>query len=153
MPHSTEIDEAFRRLFKVFDQLRVMGAKSMGKSNLAMIVSLSYRQGQALSIIADGEKSTVGGIHQIELTRALHTTVPATSVLVDALVKKNLVRRFPCPNDRRSYCLRLTATGKKVLCVTQKSIRNLSKKLTDGLSQEDQDAFIRITDHFHRKFN
>ena len=151
MTKNSAVEEAFRQMFKMYDRLRVTGAKTMGRSNLAMLVSLTYRQGRALSFIADGEKATADGWRQIDLAHALDATVPATSVLVDALVKKNLVRRFPSPNDRRSFCLRLTARGQKVAAISRESIRDLAAQLTDGLSKRDKAAFVRIIAHFHQK--
>lgn len=151
MPDSSAMTEAFRRLLKVFEQLRVTGAQKMGQSNMALLVSLTYRQGRALMFIAEGEKTTGDGIHQIDLARALATTVPATSVLVDVLVKKKLVKRFPSPNDRRSLCLRLTSYGQEVYETSQKNLRDLTNDLTGELSEEDREAFIRVVDHFYQK--
>lgn len=153
MTDSNAMEEAFRRLFKLFDRLRVLGAQKLGKTNLATLVSLTYRQTRALSIIADGEKTTDGGIHQIDLARSLATTVPATSVLVNTLVKKNLVLRSPSPNDRRSFCLRLTERGRKVFALSQKSIHELAAQLTCGLSEKDKAGFIRVVAHFHQKLD
>lgn len=153
MTDTKKLEEAFRQLFKVFDRLRASGAKKMGRTNLATLVALTYRQGRALFFIAEGERSTADGIHQVDLARALNTTVPATSILVDTLVKKNLVRRFQSPNDRRSFCLRLTPRGKKVHDLAQKGIRDLAAELTDGLSEADKEAFVRVVAHFHQRLS
>lgn len=151
MNQSENFEETFLRFCKFFDKLRLSGAQAMGQKNFKLLVALTYRQQKSLFIVGDGEKKTEEGIHQKDLARELKTTVPATSLLVDVMVKKNLIQRLPSSKDRRSFCLRLTPFGKKTLEIIQKNIRKTSEDLLDGLSDEDKSAFIRIVDHFSQK--
>src|SRR3546814_3081840 len=50
------------------------------------------------------------------------TVAPATTVLVDDLESRGLVKRQPHPADRRAKLVSLTAAGRRQLAVAQKII-------------------------------
>lgn len=69
---------------------------------------MSYLRAKALSRLAPGPMS------QRELSATLMTDAPYTSVIVDDLEKRGLVRREVNPADRRSKLVRITTTGRTV---------------------------------------
>lgn len=151
MSESVSMEETFRRLFKIFDILHARGAKKMGRANLDLLVGLTYRQERALLLVGEGEKS--GGLRQIDLARLLETTVPATSVLVDVMEKKELFVRTPSPDDRRAFSLRLTPLGRKTLRLIERNLSRLADELTEGVSPADREALIRVVAHFHSRLD
>ena len=153
MDGSISMEETFRRLFKIVEILHVRGAKKMGRANFDLLVGLTYRQESALLLVGAGEKSSSQGLRQIDLARSLKTTIPATSVLVDVMEKKDLFVRTPCPNDRRAFLLRLTPRGRKTLHLIEQNLSRLTDELTEGLSSEDRAALIRVVNHFHDLLN
>lgn len=153
MKNMDRLDDAFLLLFKILEFLRHSGVKAIGKKNLDLLTGLTYRQERSLFIIAEGEEKTLEGIHQKDLGQELKMTKPATSVLVENLVKKKLVFRTSCKSDRRSLCLRLTPFGKTTLDLIRSNLSKLRSKFLADMPDSDQDAFVRIVEHFQVKLN
>jgi DNA-binding MarR family transcriptional regulator len=55
-----------------------------------------------------------------ELADDMGVDAPATTVIVDALERRGLVRREPHPTDRRAKQVSLTATGRRMLGVVDR---------------------------------
>jgi DNA-binding MarR family transcriptional regulator len=55
-----------------------------------------------------------------ELAHDMGTDAPATTVLVDALEQRRLVKRAPHPTDRRAKQVSLTAAGRRMVDVVEK---------------------------------
>ncbi len=55
-----------------------------------------------------------------ELADDMGTDAPATTVLIDALEERGLVKRTPHPTDRRAKLVSLTAGGRRMLAVVAK---------------------------------
>jgi DNA-binding MarR family transcriptional regulator len=69
---------------------------------------MSYLRVKALS------RLTAGQLSQRQLSDELMTDAPYTSVIVDDLEQRGLVRREPNPADRRSKLVRITPAGRTV---------------------------------------
>lgn len=151
MGDQDKLDISFLRLFKVVDALRASGMKSMGKRNIDLFVNLTWRQEKAIFIVGENEDTIPDGICLKYLAQELKATIPATSVLVQNMVRKNLFLRFPSPHDRRRRCLRLTPFGRETLDLMRKNIRKVANELLDGLSQQERASFAQIIAHFHEK--
>ena len=72
-------------------------------------VSLHSNETHTLKLIAEHE-----GISQCELSERMYRTKGATSVAVDKLVKKGLIRREREQGNQRRYLLTLTELGRQV---------------------------------------
>jgi DNA-binding MarR family transcriptional regulator len=70
------------------------------------VLGMSYLRAKALSRLAPGP------LTQRDLSAALMTDAPYTSVIVDDLERRGLVRREVNPADRRSKLVRITAAGR-----------------------------------------
>ena len=55
-----------------------------------------------------------------ELAQQMGTDAPATTVLVDALEQRGLVKRMPHPTDRRAKQVSITAAGRRIVDVVEK---------------------------------
>jgi len=64
----------------------------------------------------------------------------AMRLLVDALEKKKLVVRADVPGDRRSYRVRLTASGRRLHAVLGRLIRDVVGRALRGLPTKDREA-------------
>ena len=71
-------------------------------------IGMSYLRAKALSRLMPGP------LTQRELSGALMTDAPYTSVLVDDLEQRGLVEREVNPADRRSKLVRITRAGRAV---------------------------------------
>lgn len=145
-------EEAFMKLFKVMDYRRVKSRpKILGEENAEIITTLTWRQERAILSIGVGEEETELGIHPNDLAKELNCTIQSVSTTVEILVNKKLVTRSPNPHDRRSWCLHLTPLGKRICRAIKTGLQSVSLELLEGLSKKDQESFIRIVSHFHRK--
>ncbi|MDO5552356.1 MAG: hypothetical protein Q4G68_01215 [Planctomycetia bacterium] len=147
MDNNDKLDQSFLKLFKLLDMLRDCGAKHLGKKKLEFLVTLSYRQERSLFIVDNAAKEHPDGICQKDLARELKTTMPATSVLVESMIKKNLFVRTRSERDRRSYCLHLTPFGQQTLELIKTNIHNLTSCVTEGISHSDLECFCNSVDH------
>jgi DNA-binding MarR family transcriptional regulator len=75
---------------------------------------ISYLRAKALS------RLTPGPLSQRELSATLMTDAPYTTVIVDDLERRGLVRREVNPADRRSKLVRITTAGRAVARKAQK---------------------------------
>lgn len=109
-------------------------------------VSLHTNEAHTLKMIAQSE-----GISQIELSDQMLRTKGATSLMVDKLVEKGLVRRERVDGDQRRYLLTLTEAGLAVHAAhlardeyhTEKAGRELS------LTEEDLTAANRVLEQIN----
>lgn len=61
-----------------------------------------------------------GPLTLAELAQEMGADAPATTVLVDALEERGLVKRAPHPTDRRAKQVSLTAAGRRMVDVVEK---------------------------------
>jgi len=76
-----------------------------------------------------------------DIGKILNVDNSAITRMVDRLEKKNLIKRVPDPNDRRSFFLDLTEQG---LTVVQQSVplaRNAIDELLQPLNEEEKEQF------------
>lgn len=103
-------------------------------------VSLHSTEAHTLKMIALNE-----GISQAELSDQMLRTKGATSVMVDKLVEKDLVRRERVGEDQRRYLLTLTGKGQTVhaahMTYDSLHMQKLDRELT--LTEEDLEVTCR----------
>jgi DNA-binding MarR family transcriptional regulator len=66
-----------------------------------------------------------GKPHMRDVAKTFHVTPPAATLMIDGLVKANLLARVLDPNDRRSVRVAITPKGKQLL------ERGLTKKVKE----------------------
>lgn len=140
------VEEAFLRLFKLMDYRRIKCRPEILGKNVEVISTMTCRQERVLVTIGDAE-----GLHPNDLARELDCSIQSISATIEILVNKELALRVPNPRDRRSCCLYLTPRGKEICATIKRGLQGVSRELLDGLTTEDQAAFIRIVGHFYHK--
>ncbi len=70
---------------------------------------------------------------------------------VDALQKKDLIRRVSDANDRRKNFLMVTKKGERVIEQYLKIEIQLNEELLDGLPDSDLDAFYKVVEHIKKR--
>jgi DNA-binding MarR family transcriptional regulator len=81
-----------------------------------------------------------GDCSQTELGRAAGRDRPGVTRLVDALEKKKLVSRADVPGDRRSYRVRLTASGRRLHIVLGRLIEDVVGRALHGMPAKEREA-------------
>src|ERR1044072_8909564 len=90
---------------------------------------ITNEQYVVLSLLAEED-----GLTQKELTRRFCSDQNTVSAVLDLLEKRGLVRRDPHPDDRRSYCIRLTDAGRELQETTAASCGVLSDRLRSTMT-------------------
>lgn len=82
------------------------------------------------------------GLSQSDLGTAVGIDRSTMVAVIDRLESRGLVVRAPSPNDRRSYALRLSPEGEKLLDELTPRIEAHDRGMVKDLSPEEQQAFI-----------
>ena len=72
------------------------------------------------------------------------------SVSIDDLEKRGLIESYYLDGDRRTKHLRVLEDAKEIIKDAEAVQDNLYELMTEGLSQEDKDEFIRISEKVNR---
>ena len=73
--------------------------------------------------------------------------------IIDTLVKKKLVRRFPSKKDRRSWLAEITDVGRKAHERTVEDFRLLQSNLVKKFPAEKLDEIYKTVELYLEKFN
>jgi DNA-binding MarR family transcriptional regulator len=79
---------------------------------------------------------TFGPLRMSDIASKLNVTLPTTTIIVDNLVRKNLVLRETNPQDRRLVICKLSAEGEALIGKLWGSGRMAIEKLLEGLTEE-----------------
>lgn len=101
----------FGRFLEILDELRRDSIKALKDTDKSQMLGLTVRQGSAISQLRLMLEEMPQGVSLKSLANRLQMTVPATSLLVEALVSKGYTQRTPNPDDRRAICITLTDKG------------------------------------------
>jgi len=88
-----------------------------------------------------------------ELSRALKVSHSRITRIIDNLVKKKLVKRFPSKLDRRSWLAEITPDGVKANKDVLNEFIEIQKKLIEELPKEKLDEIFDNVAVYLSKFN
>jgi DNA-binding MarR family transcriptional regulator len=91
----------------------------------------------ALSMIGDNP-----GLSQSQLAGALAIERPNLVVIVDELERRDLITRDRVPTDRRTYALRLTSEGARLLAQSTDAVRKHDSRMMEGVSAEEAELLM-----------
>ena len=106
-----------------------------------MDVGLTAQQLRTMRLIWASENVTM-----MEIADTLKRNKAQVVRLVDELCKAGMVVRRPNPNDGRSKILSLTEQGAGFFHKIEAIEDRFASKLTDGIADEDLQAFFRVAD-------
>lgn len=101
----------FRELMETLDRLRRKSVLSVNTMQQKKMFGLTMRQASAIAQVQLLMEKEPQGVALKVLAKQLSMTVPATSLLVEAMVGKGFFERNPNPTDRRAVCIRLSEKG------------------------------------------
>jgi DNA-binding MarR family transcriptional regulator len=120
-PPRSDAERAWRRLVEL-----VMETRGDWRRKVTEATGLPFSRVRALWRLERGPRTLR------ELADDMGVDAPATTVLIDALEKRGLVRRTPHPTDRRAKEVSLTPAGRRML------------EVVDGLSDEPPVALRQL---------
>lgn len=91
----------------------------------------------ALAIVGDNP-----GLSQSQLAQALSIERPNLVVIVDELEGRDLISRDRVPTDRRTYALRLTSEGARLLARATEAVRAHEARIIEDLSAEEEGLLV-----------
>lgn len=140
----------FRRMLDILDDLRRDSIKAINNSTQKRAYGLTVRQGSAISQLRLMLEESPMGVALKDLAKRLQMTVPATSLLVDAMVSKGFMERRPNPNDRRAVCIRLTDKGESLFNDVYARFHDEIDRRAQALSAEELRTFSNIVEKLQR---
>ena len=85
-----------------------------------------------------------GGLKMNELSRLLMVTGGNVTAIVDQLEKEGLVERLAEPDDRRTWVIRFTASGRKSFAEMARAHEEWVVELLEGLSRREHDELLKL---------
>ncbi|TCL79438.1 MULTISPECIES: MarR family transcriptional regulator [unclassified Rathayibacter] len=80
------------------------------------------------------------------LAARTNATLPRLSKVISRLEERGLVRRYPCPEDRRATNVALTDEGwRKVVATAPGHVENVRRTVLDALTPEQRDRLTEIS--------
>ena len=139
----------FRMLLNVLDDLRRSSIKSTNSPEQKQMLGLTVRQGSAISQVKLLMDEQPEGVALKTLAKYLQMTVPATSLLVEAMVSKGFFERNTNPNDRRAVCIRLSPKGLDLFYQVYSHFHDAIDDLSKVLTPEEVETLATIAQKIH----
>lgn len=136
----------FLNLFHVLDAMRRDALRKAPDLKFERMQGLTMRQAAAIAKVEILTREVPQGISLKTLAKHLQMTVPATSLMVEALVNKGLFERTPNPDDRRAVCIRLSKFGDDIMDKAREHITREIDKVLALMTPEEVDTLRGITD-------
>ena len=135
----------FRKILSLLDEMRRDCVRSVSAGQQKKMLGLTMRQGAAISQLKLLLEDSPDGIPLKVLATRMQMSVPATSLLVESMVRKGFFERRPNPDDRRSVLIRLSERGMQMFEEVYGQFRmmldNAAKELTPR-ELETMDAVV-----------
>lgn len=127
------------RLRKVQNQAEAAFIATLGNLNLQELNVLNCIGDRGSSIMSD-------------IAKQLSLSLSSITVIVDKLVKLNLVNRIRSEDDRRIVHGSLTAEGKKIYQLQIDYLHEVLKKVLEPLTNQEQESLIQIIQKLTQAF-
>lgn len=139
----------FLKLLNIMDDLRRRSFKETPPAQIQSMMGLTIRQSAALRETKVLTEECPEGISLKVLARSLQMTMPATSLLVEAMVTKGFFVREANPNDRRAVCIKLSQKGLQLFEDVFSRLQTSLDGLAACLSPEEMEAVAKAADKMH----
>ena len=107
---------------------------------------LTVRQGSAISQLKLLQECTPEGVSLKEFAKHLQMTIPASSLLVETIVRKGYMQRTPNPNDRRAIQIKLTEKGLELFNEVYAQFHDDLNQRCQVLTKEELDTLYSIVE-------
>lgn len=115
-------------------------ARQFLQEDLCAVVdsTLTMQQAKLMAVLY-----AAGGVSGQDLARRLEVSTPTVSGIVERLLERDMLRRFPAPHDRRVRMLELTREGEDVMRAFHELGWRLGREVMLRMSVEDLGALAR----------
>ena len=84
------------------------------------------------------------GLNQTQLGNAIGIDRSTVVAVIDRLEDRGLVERAPSPTDRRSYALRLSPDGARLVATLRPLVRRHEARIAADLTADEQETLRRL---------
>jgi DNA-binding MarR family transcriptional regulator len=91
-----------------------------------------------------------GPLRMSDIASSLQVTLPTTTIIVDNLVRKNLVLREASPQDRRLVICKLAPQGELLLSKLWGSGQMVMRRLLDNLNDEERQKAAEVAEMLYQ---
>ena len=88
-----------------------------------------------------------GAMTQVDIATVMMRDKTTITRRINALVKKGLVERTPCKEDRRCFRISLTDEGDSALKVTMPLVHGFQQEVLSDISDEEKVITIKALEH------
>jgi len=128
--------EPLRFLSPIHKASRQIGLHLAGKVESA---GLQVPEAHLVSYLRSYEPCPIGEIRRVfGLRRSTLTS------MLDRLEARGIVHRTPSPEDRRSFLVRLSASGRDLATVVSRPVEDLERKIRAEIDEQDLQGFDRV---------
>ena len=132
-------DDDIRIVTALFGEINSKLGKASQETLLKIYKNLTIAEASAINAIGPDEPKTM---KQIAETLGVAVSTPTRTI--DRLLEKGFVNRKVGEKDRRKLLIELTTKGKELLENIDKENLEITKKMLNGLSDEEIETFKKI---------
>ena len=131
-------EEAMLTLMRTADVIRHQSAKAMTEHT-----DITHQQYNVLRILRGAGNE---GMPTLQIAERMVEVTPGITRLIDRLIKKELVSRHPCANDRRQVFCRITERGLSLLKELDPILDAYNQAWEYKLNNEELKTLITLLD-------
>ena len=140
-----EASIVWRQMFAASDRMRDIGASDYEP----LLVNMTFNQLRMIKIVYQLNREFPDGVTLKVLAESLSITPAAASEMVDALVRKDMLRREHNPQDRRAVAITLAPASLKKFQECERTFNRLTADFLNGLTADECDAFQKTVAKFN----
>jgi len=140
-----EANTVWRQMFSASDRMRDIGASDYEQ----LLETMTFNQLRMIKNVYQLNRESTEGVTLKVLAESLSITPAAASEMVDALVRKDMLRREHNPQDRRAVAITLAPASLAKFRDCEKTFNRLTADFLGGLTPEEKDIFLKTVEKFH----
>lgn len=137
-------------LLYTLDDIRRESLKLTSSTHIKRLMGLTIRQAGAIARLKMLMNKAPQGVALKTLAQELQMTVPATSLLVETMVSKDVFERSQNPDDRRAICIRLSSKGQELFDVGFSALERQLDNHSADITAEELETCQRVAQKLSR---
>lgn len=134
----------FLKLLNLLDDMRRECVHNVSAGQLKKMLGLTMRQGSAISQLKLMLADQPAGVPLKALATRMQMSVPATSLLVEGMVRKGFFERHPNPDDRRSVLIVLSERGMSMFHEVYGYFRDMLDAAAADITPQEMEALDSV---------
>ena len=126
------------------DEFRDYWLSNQSEQDIKDIMALSLSQQRMLRNVWNMTQSQPDGVMLKELAEKLSLSSSAVSVMVDAMVRRDVLERTVATDDRRKVMIRISAHGMEFYNAYEKFFRNICEDFAATQKPQELQIFMNV---------